>query len=48
MSTKTIGDYILNEKIGKGSFAVVYKAKHKVKKELDTVYTTASIYSLFT
>jgi serine/threonine protein kinase len=47
MSTKTVGDYILSEKIGRGSFAVVYKAKHKVIKSkrvhCEPVYLPAQI-----
>lgn len=27
-----VGDYIIQEKIGQGSFATVYKAQHKVNE----------------
>lgn len=29
-----VGDYIIQEKIGQGSFATVYKAQHKVRNVL--------------
>ncbi|KAI9478891.1 MAG: kinase-like domain-containing protein [Benjaminiella poitrasii] len=32
--SKTIGHYELKEKLGKGSFAIVYKAKHKDTKKI--------------
>ena len=33
MSNRCIGDYIVTEKIGSGSFAQVYKAHHKATKQ---------------
>ncbi|KAI8058864.1 kinase-like domain-containing protein [Thamnidium elegans] len=32
--TKTVGDYILGKSIGRGSFACVYKGRHKITNEV--------------
>lgn len=31
---ETVGDYQIQNRIGQGSFAVVYKAQHKVRNAL--------------
>lgn len=47
-STNTLKDYSMGQVLGKGSFAVVYKAEHKVKRVLqkhcDSVLLTLSIH----
>lgn len=37
--SKTVGDYVLKEKIGKGSYADVYKGTHKVTGERYAIKT---------
>jgi serine/threonine protein kinase len=39
-----VGDYIIQNRIGQGSFATVYKAQHKVKKKKNHYRVSLVLY----